>query len=57
MSENVSSAPAAPPDPNAERRARAELRQAVWEASQWMSSVQLVEFVVGVVAEIESDEP
>lgn len=39
------------------RLARAELRQAVWDASQHLTLDEIRELAAGVVLEIESDEP
>jgi hypothetical protein len=40
-----------------ETAARAQLRQAVWEASQYMDLVEIEERVRAVLHEIESDTP
>lgn len=39
----------------AERRARAELRQSVWEASQFMSTAEIQQYVARVCNEIDDD--
>jgi hypothetical protein len=35
----------------------ARLGQATWEATQWMTYEEVVEYVSGVLREVESDEP
>ena len=60
MSENyVAQGPPQPPidRQRAETKVRSDLRQAVWEASQFMSSIEIEAFVSAVVREIESDQP
>lgn len=49
--------PPIPPDPNAKTHALAQLRQWVWESSQWLSYDEIREYVEAVLREIESDEP
>lgn len=36
---------------------RADLRHAVWEASQSMGTDEIADFVVGVLCEIDTDAP
>ena len=36
---------------------RAELRQVIWEAAQFMSAEEIREYVYAVLGEVESDEP
>ena len=45
------------PDPNAKTKTLAQLRQMVWEATQWLSCDEVCEYVEAVLREVESDEP
>ncbi len=46
------------PDPEAAKtRALAALRQALWEADQFITHVEIREYVGRVLREIESDRP
>lgn len=45
-----------PPEERA-RRARAQLRQAIWDASQFMSLADIGRLTDDVCSEIRSDEP
>jgi hypothetical protein len=56
--DNVSQGPPlTPSNPNPERTARAQLWQAVWEASQFCDVDEIRRIVEGTLREIESDEP
>ena len=53
--------PARPLNPdeknNAKTKALAALRQAAWEATQWLDTSEVVNYVDGVMLEVESDAP
>lgn len=65
MADNVRASAGPRPDPReqlarrkkAETSAMAHLRQSVWEATQYLSYVDLREYVEGVLREVESDLP
>lgn len=46
-----------PDSDQAKTRALARLRQAAWEATQWLDTSEVVAYVDGVMAEVESDAP
>lgn len=49
--------PSRPADPHAKTRALAALRQATWEATQWLTGDEARRYVDDVLREVESDEP
>lgn len=53
----IAATPVKPPKPDAGRSARAQLRQAVWEASQFFLPHEIDKYVDEVLEEIKSDEP
>jgi hypothetical protein len=54
---NAQQGPTRPADPHAPVRAKAELRQATWEATQFMSFDEIRDYVEAVLREVETDEP
>jgi hypothetical protein len=54
---NIGAGPARVPDPHGPRRRLAQLRQAVWEASQDQDTDAIRVYVDAVLDEIESDAP
>jgi hypothetical protein len=58
MTQNTGSTPAAPVDhARAVTKSLADLRQAVWEASQFRTTAAIREYVDLVIREIDSDAP
>ena len=58
--ENISGVNVSRPKPSARARqmqthALAELRQSVWEATQWLSPEETIAYVYDVLREVESD--
>jgi hypothetical protein len=55
---NVEQRPQIVPDrERARTRALAQLRQSVWEATQFLSLDEVMQFVHDVLREVESDDP